>query len=118
MTTTAEQRAAAAERRRRYVAHNRDKVNARAAARRKAAARLKAALTAVSLPDLPRAACRGNATLFDAQRDGERAVHTQARHERAVGICGGCAELVRCRQWVEGLKPSQRVGVLAGHVHE
>ena len=47
-----------------------------------------------SAPNLPRAACRDKAGLFDAE-DGEH------QERRARAICHACPELQPCREWAD-----------------
>ncbi|ORV29466.1 hypothetical protein AWB98_06660 [Mycolicibacterium conceptionense] len=75
-------------------------------------------MTGISLPDLPRAACRGHATLFDPQNDGEPDVHAHTRWVRAVEICDGCPELAPCATWVDQVPEKSRHGVIAGRFHK
>ena len=73
------------------------------------------------LPNLPGAACKGNAALFEATIDehGKPTSATDIEHARAAALrtCAGCDALSRCRAWFDGLKVVQRPrGVIAGVV--
>jgi len=67
-------------------------------------------------PNMPDAACKANHALHDEYRPGE--VDATERHAAAFTICATCRELQQCREWVEGLRPSQRPsGVVAGRLY-
>jgi hypothetical protein len=68
-------------------------------------------------PALPGAKCRGMHHLFDAAQSGEDPAVVDQRHTQAQSLCATCGSLSRCRDWVDGLKPSKRpAGVVAGLV--
>jgi WhiB family redox-sensing transcriptional regulator len=61
-------------------------------------------------PELPNAACRGHAELFDAAGR-----HTD--HSYAIRLCHQCPALAACHAWLGGLDPYQRPsGVVAGRL--
>ena len=71
------------------------------------------------IPALPGAKCRGRSHLFDTPAPGEQPEVTELRHTQAIGLCLHCPALERCRDWVDGLKPSRRpLGVVAGTVNQ
>ncbi len=61
------------------------------------------------IPNLPGAACRGHAELFDVAGRDDPAV------ERAQAVCAACPALRDCRRWLAGLPRLVRpCGVVAG----
>ena len=66
-------------------------------------------------PNMPDAACKGQ-DMHDEHRPGE--LDATERHAAAITVCNSCTELQKCREWVEGLRPSQRpTGVVAGKLY-
>jgi hypothetical protein len=63
-----------------------------------------------AVPSLPQAACRGRAALFTSDEQGDI--------DRAVEICGSCAELDRCRRWAAAQGPRMLTGVIAGRLYK
>lgn len=71
------------------------------------------------IPNLHGAACTGLWPAFDAAEPDETAEDTEHRHNTAIRVCNNCPALQPCRQWFDGLRPSQRpAGVIAGLVSE
>ena len=70
-------------------------------------------------PALPGARCRGHHALHDPAEPGEDPTVVAQRHAQALELCSGCQSLGRCREWLDGLKPSKRpLGVVAGLINE
>jgi hypothetical protein len=67
------------------------------------------------VPKLPKALCRGQIRLFDA--DDPNDVERENQRYDAAKLCSRCPELDPCSAWVDSLPPSRRpAGVVAGHV--
>jgi hypothetical protein len=55
---------------------------------------------------MPRALCRGQPDVFDGTSDDDR--------RTAIGLCGACAEIDRCRAWLAAIPRSRwPVGIVA-----
>lgn len=64
-------------------------------------------------PRLPKALCRQQMYLFDA--DDPDIIERENQQREAMRLCGRCPELPVCRDFVDGLPKSQRPhGVVAG----
>ena len=72
---------------------------------------------ALSVPVLPAAACKGQ-TSHDPREIGEALYDFRRRHARAVEVCGSCADVGPCKQWLASLTPHQRPGgaIVAGQL--
>ena len=73
----------------------------------------------LKVPLLPGARCRGRHHLFDEPASSELPEVVEQRQFQAVGLClRSCPSLDACREWVDGLPPSQRPpGVTAGLIN-
>jgi hypothetical protein len=61
-----------------------------------------------AIPDLPGAACRGTAPMFDEDHD----------EGAALALCSHCSALQPCPAWFDALAPRERPeGVVAGLIH-
>lgn len=73
------------------------------------------------LPDLPNAACKGKANLWDnwIDTDGQREDESQRaqRHHAAIRICDHCPELYECRLQREA-HPEWGEGIWGGQLYE
>lgn len=72
------------------------------------------------IPLLPEAACRGRWELFDMtipENPGKLATEVTLARAAAVNLCNSCAELSRCREWLDSQPPTRRpYGVTAGRI--
>jgi hypothetical protein len=65
---------------------------------------------ASAIPALPRAACREHRDTFDSLNPGDI--------EKAVEICGSCAEFEPCRRWADAQPAKALFGVVAGQHYQ
>lgn len=66
-------------------------------------------------PRLPKALCRRQPNLFDA--DDPDPIERENQQREAMRLCNACPQLEECRAWVDSLPKSSRPhGVVAGRV--